>query len=369
VPEVDVEKILLFREECARHFDPETGELRHPLRLAACPVCDSKKLKHQFTLQGFRYLRCSGCRFMFVNPRLNDAGSAEFYNSPFYNALVESEYYRVQNEDQLYYSSSVESNQLMEMIVGTVGRIVQKDARILDVGCGGGALLRLLKDRLGLTNLLGIDLNGKAARFAKEVRGVNVIHGDAKHDLQGRQFDLVLSIESIEHMNDFKDYMRMLLASLVPGGQLLITTPRNSRLACFLFGQAADGYMAPNHINFFDDRNLKAFLERFGLRVTELQMLSGARSAGLLYRRFLAESEYVAYQPPVSGPSWVILPRNLRGDVRRYIRDRYAYVSNGGGSGDLSAQSHERRPSLLRRLVGLFSIPIKTNMLMVARKD
>jgi SAM-dependent methyltransferase len=369
MPEIDPEKILLFREECARHFDPETGELKHALKLSACPVCDSKKLKHEFTLQGFRYLRCTGCRFMFVNPRLNDIGSAEFYNSPFYNALVESEYHRVQNDDELYYSSSVESSELMEMIVGTVGRIVEKDARILDVGCGGGALLRLLRDRLGLTNLLGIDLNGKAARFAREVRGVNVIHGDAKHDLQGQKFDLVLSIESIEHMNDFDDYMQMLLASLVPGGQVLITTPRNSRLACFLFGHAADGYMAPNHINFFNDKNLKRYLERFGLRVTELQMLSSARSPGLLYRRFLADSEYVAYRPPVSGPSWVILPRNLRGDVRRYIRDRYAYVANGAPSGEVSSPSQSGGPSLLRRLVSLFSIPIKTNMLIVARKD
>src|SRR2546421_3233683 len=105
--EIDLNTILPFSEECARHFDPKTGELKHPLYLNACPVCQGQRFKHEFMLQGFHYYRCSGCRFMFVNPRLNNVGSAEFYNSQFYNALLESEYYRVQNYDEPYYSSSV----------------------------------------------------------------------------------------------------------------------------------------------------------------------------------------------------------------------------------------------------------------------
>lgn len=59
-----------------------------------------------------------------------------------------------------------------------------------------------------------------------------------------------------------------------------------------------------------------------------------------------------------------------RTDLREYIRDHYAYIANEAQDiGGVRWKARSRTQTLLRRLTNLISIPIKTNMLIVARKD
>jgi len=242
-------------------------------------------------------------------------------------------------------------------------------ARVVDLGCGGGALLLLLRDRYGFSHAIGVDYNRKAVTFAREARQLDVLEGDAKRVLAGQRCDMVTSVESIEHVSDLHGYLSIISALLRERGRLLITTPRNSRLACRLFGRLADHYMAPNHINFFDERNLGRLLGRFGLRVCHVELFRRPRGFGLVYRRFLARSEYVAYVPPVAGPSFAALPRSYRGDVREYIRTRYAFVAQRPE--DFNGRRWRERGravALARRIAGALAVPIRAHMLVIAEK-
>jgi SAM-dependent methyltransferase len=90
-------------------------------------------------------------------------------------------------------------------------------ARILEVGCGRGALAAAVTE-LGY-DLTGVDRNADAVAAARE-RGVRVIEGDV-HDVSG-QYDVVLFTRSLHHAEDLDGILNHCATLLAPGGQLVI---------------------------------------------------------------------------------------------------------------------------------------------------
>ncbi|ONI81217.1 hypothetical protein ALI144C_22045 [Actinosynnema sp. ALI-1.44] len=90
-------------------------------------------------------------------------------------------------------------------------------ARILEVGCGRGALAAALVD-LGY-DVTGVDRNVEMAAAASE-RGVSVIHADL-HDVTG-EYDVVLFTRSLHHADDLDDILAHAATLLVAGGQIII---------------------------------------------------------------------------------------------------------------------------------------------------
>lgn len=74
---------------------------------------------------------------------------------------------------------------------------ISKDASILEVGCGAGCELGLLR---GFTNLKGVDINPKAVEFCRD-KGFDVIQGDAESlPFEDSSFDLVMTNGLLIHM-------------------------------------------------------------------------------------------------------------------------------------------------------------------------
>lgn len=93
----------------------------------------------------------------------------------------------------------------------------QAPARVLEAGCGRGALAAALAD-LGY-EVTGVDRNAEMAAAAKE-RGVTVIHADL-HDVSG-EYDVVLFTRSLHHAEDLDDVLTHAGTLLAPRGQIII---------------------------------------------------------------------------------------------------------------------------------------------------
>lgn len=105
-----------------------------------------------------------------------------------------------------------------------------RTARIAEVGCGFGHLLRFLAES-GYSDLTGCDLDAKlAAATAGRLRGrANVVHREARAFLQDHcgRFDLVLAFDLLEHF-DLEGALAFATAareSLRPGGIAVFRTP------------------------------------------------------------------------------------------------------------------------------------------------
>lgn len=112
-----------------------------------------------------------------------------------------------------------------------------KNARILDLGCGAGFFLYFLKKN-GYSNALGLDTSPEQIQLAKSL-GLDVLEQDMFLFLREHvsDFDLVFSSHVIEHLNkkEIIDYLIGIYNSLKIGGKTIICTPNSSSLFGFAY--------------------------------------------------------------------------------------------------------------------------------------
>jgi len=109
-----------------------------------------------------------------------------------------------------------------------------KEANILDVGCGYGRYLKSLL-QLGYKRCYGIDISEEQINYARNVLRLNNLEKtDARSWLEDKEssFDVILCIDILEHLNtdDLVDLCQKILNSLKPGGQLIVQVPNGASL-------------------------------------------------------------------------------------------------------------------------------------------
>ena len=97
------------------------------------------------------------------------------------------------------------------------------DFRMLDAGCGTGQMTKLL-ERYG--DAVGLEIAPQAIEFARK-RGVrNIVQGSITDPpFPAASFDLVLSLDVIEHVDNDVQILESLFDIVKPGGHLIITVP------------------------------------------------------------------------------------------------------------------------------------------------
>jgi SAM-dependent methyltransferase len=98
-----------------------------------------------------------------------------------------------------------------------------RHSRIIDLPCGGGALIQKLLD-LGYSNVLGGDIDADLVLVRDKVPFVQL-------DLNRRtpfgdgKFDAIICLECIEHLENPFHLIRELTRILAPDGELILSTP------------------------------------------------------------------------------------------------------------------------------------------------
>ncbi len=154
--------------------------------------------------------------------------------------------------------------------------------RALDVGCGAGLLTEPLA-RMGAaaTGLDAAAENIAAARVHAEGQGLAIDYRHGSVELLGPEdrFDLVCSMEVIEHVTDPAAFVGGLAGALAPGGLMLLSTPNRttlSKLALITVGEGTGMIPRGTHDwqKFLKPDELGKLLEDAGLQVIETRGLS-----------------------------------------------------------------------------------------------
>ncbi|PTD17046.1 bifunctional 2-polyprenyl-6-hydroxyphenol methylase/3-demethylubiquinol 3-O-methyltransferase UbiG [Sphingomonas fennica] len=154
--------------------------------------------------------------------------------------------------------------------------------RVLDVGCGAGLLAEPLA-RLG-ASVTAIDAapeNIAVARAHAEGQGLAIDYrvGGVEEMDEAAAFDLVTSLEVIEHVADPAAFVAELARRLAPGGLMVLSTPNRtpmSRLALIAVGESVGGIPKGTHDwhRFLTPEELAKLVEAAGLRVADVTGLS-----------------------------------------------------------------------------------------------
>jgi ubiquinone/menaquinone biosynthesis C-methylase UbiE len=158
--------------------------------------------------------------------------------------------------------------------------------RVLDLGCGDGALTGVLADAAG--TVVGVDVAEAALRRARARHpaltfALAPIDGALPFD--DGSFDVVWASEVIEHVADTARWLSEVRRVLVPRGRLLVTTPNHGRLQLAIGG--IERYSEPlgDHLHLYSARSLRQLLIEFDFEVGELR---GADGPPLVKRLLLA---------------------------------------------------------------------------------
>jgi SAM-dependent methyltransferase len=112
-------------------------------------------------------------------------------------------------------------------VAKTLAPLVPAPRRILDIGCGTGALLRLLGDRYPQADLTGVDASKEMIRVASDANLIperlRFLHAAAEELPVGDAgFDLILSTISFHHWADQKQGLSEVARALLPNGRFLL---------------------------------------------------------------------------------------------------------------------------------------------------
>lgn len=158
----------------------------------------------------------------------------------------------------------------------------------LDVGCGAGLLCEPLA-RLGAA-VTGVDaapenIATAAAHAAQSGLAIEYRAGELSAQKLG-QFDLVTSMEVIEHVTDPAAFVTELVAHLKPGGLLIMSTPNRTAASKLFLVEAAERLgQVPRGTHDWDQfltpEELSALLTDAGLEVSAMEGIAFSPLKGL----------------------------------------------------------------------------------------
>src|SRR5713101_5174503 len=238
-----------FGEKTSPHI-PFAPPLPQPAVALTCPACqklgDFARIEH-FGRYGL--FHCPDCDLQFWSPRETpDALWYEGMYSPRDAALMPLE------PGHKYFLS--DSN-------------APAHGELMDVGCGTGNFLVAARD--AGYSVSGIELDGNAARFAKERLGLgrvlplSVGQFAARHPSQ--KFDVITFFEVLEHQADPEVFLEAVTDCLRPNGWIALSVPNRNR---WMTGIDVLDY-PPNHFLRWSAAALERFLVSNGFEIVTMR--------------------------------------------------------------------------------------------------
>ena len=176
-----------------------------------------------------------------------------------------------------------EENQSHKYILPVVKNIlsgVSHDSLILDAGCGSGGLIKQIHG-LKYSHIYGVDASRSGIELAKTIN--NEIKNQIEvHDIYNKNlptqfpqknYDLIVSLEVIEHLYSPKKYLENINLWLKKGGLLVLSTPyhgywKNLAIAILnKFDSHTNPLFEGGHIKFFSFKTLNKIIEENGFKL------------------------------------------------------------------------------------------------------
>jgi len=239
-----------------------------------CPACGDAGIEPQFwstdllyqtTEERFLIAGCRSCGLLRLTPPITPAQLAKFYPSKYWFVAdvlssLEDHYRRFVLRDHVRF-------------VLSAYRRSGKHGFLLDVGCGGGLLLAMIRPHGA--PILGLDFSTEAASIAWHSHAVPVICGTLDHvPLPEKSCAVVTMFHVVEHLANPVAHLAAAHALLSPGGRLIVQVPNADCWQFRIFGKRWNGIDVPRHLIDYRTADLVNLLEVCGFRVQRTKHFS-----------------------------------------------------------------------------------------------
>jgi SAM-dependent methyltransferase len=226
-----------------------------------CSVCQSKKSEVFFVYQGFIHSRCLICSHVYISNPLHE------------NILIKS--YKSSKSDENYIKRAKTkftinyNNKLYEKYYQISKKYINKNSRLLEVGCGTGQFVKFLVKN---------GHNPYASEFVKSSKSlVKKIIGKDNFFFQVNNsnlpfknyFDFIYLWGVFEHFRFPLNELMIFNKLLKKGGKIFLLIPNLQSRAFELLGMATPTITPRNHLNFFTHKSFNYICKKTGFKILE----------------------------------------------------------------------------------------------------
>ena len=190
-----------------------------------------------------------------------------------------------------------------------------KVSRMLDLGCGTGATVALVREVRAVAWAGGVELDEGSAKQAETVCD-RVFMGDAGNEpferaIAPASLDLVLCLDVLEHLADQWTMVRRLSPLLSPGGRLIVSVP-NIRNWKFLWRLATRGDFHYRDAGLLDRTHLRFFVRQTAIELATcggLHLLSAANAQPFVFpdARYLLRLASGGRSDELTAKQWLVV--------------------------------------------------------------
>src|SRR3989339_185208 len=231
--------------------------------MPSCTLCQSthltvirKKLRYDIERD---VLRCEQCDYVFLRPL--EEKEKDFYEEKTYRNTYGPDLTKKSNSQEIFDTYFPYQKQ----IISCIEPLLRPDMRVLDVGCSTGHFLAALKGKVNVR--VGLELSQDAVDFIRAHLDFPV-YGDPIEEaaIAEGPFDLITSLQVVEHVKDPVAFLRAIGTHLKPGGYLYLEVPNlhDILLDHYHIPGYADFYFREPHISYFTKNTFQDAIDKAG---------------------------------------------------------------------------------------------------------
>ena len=212
------------------NLEPLTLTPEDQVTLDSCPVCGSGKSTHFCTTihdgAAMHHERCLRCSLVYLNPHPVQSWYDKFFANQYWETKAQIWEVDVRDNIRQWRKQLHRAERYLGFLTAA-GLAPRAGARVLEIGCAYGIIVRTLADHFrGLA--CGIEPSNIARRFAQEEMGVEIV-GETTLGLDGwrpeEPVDLVVFSHVLEYFADPNPVLAAIRKFISPNGLLLVETP------------------------------------------------------------------------------------------------------------------------------------------------
>ena len=225
---------------------------------AACPLCSAPgPQRSRLRTEPFPLGECRACGAAFLFPQPSEQELGRYYDESYYG------------KNRKKFWSAVEAGiaALTWMKWRSVRGLLPPGARLLDIGCGRGTLVRMARDA-------GFDSYGIERSSRQHVLPYVYTKDLADCRFPDGHFQMVILWHVLEHLRDPRAALAEIHRIVEPQGWLSVAVPNFGGAQAEASGRHWFHLDLPRHLWHFRRRSLDALLEKSGFRVVRCSTFS-----------------------------------------------------------------------------------------------
>jgi len=220
-----------------------------------CNLCNSDEFEVVQEIQPYKIVRCKYCQLLYLNPQPLGEEITKTYTEDYYSASwgkdIAENKFRLKNVERF-----------------------RKGGRLLDVGCGIGAFLKLA--RQNGWQVSGLEVSEFATKYVNEELNIECFLGSLENlNSPSNSYDVITLWHVIEHMRNPLEALKKANRLLSKKGMIFLATPNQNFWEIRISANRRisvnkDLVEKERHLHFFAPHSLKKMMGKAGFKVVDI---------------------------------------------------------------------------------------------------